>query len=77
MKHSNFTCSCPPMEGGVKMDYRHDPLLGEKIKMIHRFGNCVTMMHRLSGVAPGKLKARIQHGYDAYNEFCRRYPYLR
>lgn len=59
------------------MNEYHDPLLGEKIKMIHRFGNCVTMMHRLSGVAPGKLKARIQHGYDAYNEFCRRYPYLR
>ena len=77
MKHSNFTCSCPPMKGGVKMDDRHDPLLGEKIKMIHRFGSGVKEMKRLSGVAPAWMKARIQRSCDAYDEFCYRYPCLR
>lgn len=59
------------------MDDRHDPLLGEKIKMIHRFGSGVKEMKRLSGVAPAWMKARIQRSCDAYDEFCYRYPYLR
>ena len=77
MKHSNFTCSCPPMKGGVKMDDRHDPLLGEKIKMIHRFGSGAKAMKRLAVMAPAKMKYRIQRACDAYDEFCYRYPYLR
>ena len=59
------------------MDDRHDPLLGEKIKMIHRFDSGAKAMKRLAVMAPAKMKYRIQRACDAYDEFCYRYPYLR
>lgn len=54
------------------MDDRHDPLLGEKIKMIHRFGSGAKAMKRLAVMAPAKMKYRIQRACDAYDEFCYR-----
>lgn len=59
------------------MNEYHDPLLGEKIKMIHRFGSGAKAMKRLAVMAPAEMKYRIQRACDAYNEFYRRYPYLR
>lgn len=58
------------------MNEYHDPLLGEKIKMIHRFGSGAKAMKRLAVMAPAEMKYRIQRACDAYNEFCRRYPLL-
>ena len=59
------------------MNEQYDPLLGEKIEMIHRFGSGAKAMKRLAVMTPAEMKYRIQRACDAYNEFCRRYPYLR